>query len=124
MRKLMWIVLGFVLCSVVQAKECERFDASELKSMKVEKLKLHYCLNAIQIHRQLGRQQRAAKMGLAEAQSPLGANRREIAKLDQIDAQADSALAVCRAQNERIMIALGQKKADKVAIMKECPSDY
>jgi hypothetical protein len=124
MRKALWIVLGLALGSTAQTKECERFDSSDLKAMPAEKLKLHYCLNAIEIHRQSGRQQRAAKAGLVEAQSPVGASRREIARLDQVDAQADSSLAVCRAQNERIMIALGQKKANKVAIMKECPSSY
>lgn len=123
MRKVMWILL-VLICSAAQGKECERFDSAELKAMKVEKLKLHYCLNAIEIHRQAGRQQRAAKMGMVEVQSPTGANRKELSRLDQIDTQADSGLVVCRAQSERIMIALGQKKADKVAIMKECPSSY
>lgn len=124
MRKTLAIVLWLALGCAAQAKECARFDSSELKVMSVEKLKLHYCLNASEMHRQAGRQQRAAKMGAIEARSPIGANRSEIARLDQVDAQADSGLAVCRAQNERIMIALGQKKADKVAIMKECPSSY
>lgn len=101
---------------------CERYEFAELKAMDAEKLKLNYCLNAIEIDRQKQRQKTAAQLSAIELKNPMGISRRELSKNASDDSLAEEKLGQCRHENERILSVLGQKKVNKLALMKECPS--
>ena len=102
---------------------CEHYEFAELKAMDAGKLKLNYCLNAIEMRMQKSRQETAGKLIDLEFQNPSGVSRREIDENKRNAQRASEKSDQCFHENERIVSVLGQqkKKFNFAALMSECP---